>query len=187
MITQNTYTPSFSQKHLLSPDSSIFSVNGSVSHSEYLLTQYKKDRFALLQEMTFELLKVSHFSNLLFSNFLEKPFTELKNKICNVYQKHQEEKWDGYEAEPMKYLNESLKFAEDLFSESRTLIESVDVIPENDGCLCFDWFKSHSKYMTISVKDNKLIYTYKLGDEEDCGETTFSGKKDLIEKLKKII
>ena len=214
MIAQNIYTPSFKQKNFFSiekPDVSIVSVNGyplqeinksnlvalPTSHSEYLLTKNKdsinqsSNSFVLLQEIAFELWKeemldskISH-SNSLFTNLLEKPLKELKNKIYNTYKKHQEENWDGYSAEPIKYLNESLQFAEDLFSESRTLIESVDIIPENDGCLCFEWFKSDSKYMAISVKDNKLIYTYKLGDIEKCGETTFSGKKDLIEELKK--
>ena len=111
---------------------------------------------------------------------------ELEEKNYNVYYDCQIENWDGYEAEPIRYLSQSLQFADALFSESRMLIESIDIIPENDGCLCFEWFKSDSKFISISVKNDRLIYNYKIGDEEGCGETTFSGQKMLIEQIKKI-
>ena len=118
--------------------------------------------------------------------FYEKPILELKEKIYNVYYECQIENWDGYDAEPIRYLSQSLQFADVLFSESRMLIESVDIIPENDGCLCFEWFKSDSKFISISVKNDRLIYNYKIGDEEGCGETTFPGQKMLIEQIKKV-
>ena len=117
----------------------------------------------------------------------EKPLLELKDKIYNVYSEHQEENWDGYGAEPIKYLSQSLLFAKDLFFESISLVESVDIIPENDGCLCFEWFKSDNKFISISVESNQFIYNYKLGDEKGCGEVSFSGKQMLIEQIKKII
>ena len=69
--------------------------------------------------------------------FYKKPILELKEKIYNVYYECQTENWDGYEAEPIRYLSQSLQFADVLFSESRMLIESVDIIPENDGCPLF--------------------------------------------------
>ena len=112
----------------------------------------------------------------------------LEDKIHNVYNEHQEKNWDGYGAESIKYLDQSLKFAKDLVSESRILIESVDIVPENDGCLCFEWFYSHSKYINVSVKDDKLIYTYKLGDDNSgCGEVSYSGKQMIIEQIKRIV
>ena len=111
----------------------------------------------------------------------------LEDKIHHVYNEHQEKNWDGYGAESMKYLDQSLKFAKDLFFESRALVESVDIVPENDGCLCFEWFHSHSKYMNVSVKGDKLIYTYKLGDDNSgCGEVSYSEKKMIIEQIKRI-
>ena len=73
-----------------------------------------------------------------------------------------------------------------MFSESRILIESVDIVPENDGCLCFEWFKSNKEYINISVKNDKLIYTYQFEDDEGYGEVGFSEKQMLIEKIKKI-
>lgn len=111
----------------------------------------------------------------------------LENKIYNIYLEHQDKDWDGYCAEPIQYLNQSLQFAKDLFFESRVLIESVEIVPENDGCLCFEWHQSSSKFINISVKNDKLIYTYKFGEEKACGETTYSGKQMLIEQIKKII
>ena len=36
-------------------------------------------------------------------------------------------------AEPLKFLPQSLRFAESLFYEAQFLVESVDIIPENAG------------------------------------------------------
>ena len=115
----------------------------------------------------------------------EKPKQSLRQKIFDVYYKYQDENWDGYESEPMKYLFSSLKFAE--LIPSVALTELIDIVPENDGCLCFEWFKSSNKFISISVKDDKLIYNYKIGDEEGCGETTFAGEQVLVEQIKKVI
>ena len=171
------------------------------SHSEYLLQKYR----SLLAEVISS--SKSMYSKTVSSYFSEgeslidtdyrllsdkpkftykKPILELQSKICNVYEKHQTRNWDGYEAEPIQYLEQSLRFARALFAESRLLIESVDIVPENDGCLCFEWFKTDSKFINISVKNNILIFNYKIGDEKGCGETTFSGKQMLIEQIKKI-
>ena len=112
-----------------------------------------------------------------------KAMTDLVNKIYDVYNERQDENWDGYGAEPLKFLPQSLKFAESLSSESRLLVESVDIIPENDGCLCFEWYKSNEKNISVSVKGEKLIYNYEIDGMKDCGETNFCGKKDIIEKM----
>lgn len=133
----------------------------------------------------------------LFNKFLEQlddyssigPLLELKNKIYNIYEKHQTNDWDGYEAEPIQYLKQSLRFAEALFAKSRLLIESVDIVPENDGCLCFEWFKTDSEFINVSVKNDILIFSYKIGDKNGCGEITFSDfsrEPMLIELIKKI-
>ncbi len=110
---------------------------------------------------------------------------DLKQKVMNVYYGHQKRNWDGYESEPVKHLISSLKFAETVSSEALT--ELIDIVPENDGCLCFEWFKSNNRFISVSVKDDKLIYNYKIGDEEGCGETTFAGKQMLVEQIKKVI
>ena len=118
----------------------------------------------------------------------KKPLKSLTNKICDVYNSHQEENWDGYGAEPLplEFLPQSLEFAKILFAESRLLAESADIIPENDGCLCFEWFKSDEKFISVSVKGEKLIYNYEIGGAKSCGETNFSGKKHIIEKIKQV-
>ncbi len=36
------------------------------------------------------------------------------------------------------------------------------------------------------VKNDILIFNYKIGDEKGCGKTTFSGNRMLIEQIKKI-
>ena len=117
--------------------------------------------------------------------YYEKPKQDLQQKVVDVYCNHEERNWDGYESEPMKYLISSLKFAETVSSEALT--ELIEIVPENDGCLCFEWFKSNNRFISVSVKDDKLIYNYKIGDEEGCGETTFAGKQMLVEQIKKVI
>ena len=138
------------------------------SHSEYLSSQ---------SLITVEIISSNQLTTLL----------ELQDKIHNVCKEHQNTNWDGYGAEPMKYLRQSLQFANDLYDDLGLFIESVDIIPENDGCLCFEWFKNNNNFISISVKNDKLIYDYKIEDEEGCGETNFSGKNMLVEQIKKII
>ena len=107
---------------------------------------------------------------------------KLKDKIKTVFNEHQRKGWDGYGAEPMLYLEQSLKFADQI---PVNLIKSLDIIPENDGCMCFEWFKSHEHFITISVCDDKLIYTYKIGDDDSYGEIYFTDRKWLFEIVKK--
>ncbi len=116
----------------------------------------------------------------------EKLLQHLNNKITQVYEKHQQENWDGYGAKPVQHWSQALKFAKKLFQESRLFIEKVDITPENDGAICFEWFLSHKQYVAISVKDDNLIYHYQLEEEKGCGETNFAGKKMLFEKIKQI-
>ena len=117
----------------------------------------------------------------------KKPLQDLKDKIIQVHEDHQKENWDGYGAKPIQYLQQALTFAKALFKESRLFIEKVDIIPENDGAICFEWFLSRTQYVAVSVKKDKLIYHYQLGEEKDCGETNFIGKKHTIfEKIKQI-
>ncbi|MDE0092079.1 MAG: hypothetical protein OXN83_02195 [Oligoflexia bacterium] len=192
------------QKHFLSvkPDNSNILINGlplylyeksilkvlPTSSSEYLPQHINTQEIIPLNYSENEL-----FSPTVITPFVigEKPLTELINRIYNIYHKHQRENWDGYGAEPIQYLSQSRQFAKALFLEARTLIESLEIIPENDGCLCFEWFKSSNKYITISVKGNILIYTYKFGNNRrGCGEATFSDKQIpsfLIEKIKTVI
>ena len=129
----------------------------------------------------------SSLMNKKHESIYNKPIEELYNTIINAYSNHQMKNWDGYGAEPIKYLRQSLAFAKALFSQSRLLIETVEIAPENDGCLCFEWFKTHSRFINVSIKSDKLIYDYEIGDDKGCGETTFSGKKMIIGQIKRVI
>ncbi len=115
----------------------------------------------------------------------DKPLKDLKDRINQVHEDHQEEGWDGYGAKPIQNLSQALQFAEALFQESRLLVEQVDIIPENDGAICFEWFVSYEQYVSVSVKNDKLIYHYQIGEEKGCGETNMAGKQMLFEKIKK--
>ena len=110
----------------------------------------------------------------------------LKNKIQKVYDEHQQKDWDAYGALPLKYLPEALKFADILFQESRDLAESVDIVPENDASICFEWFKSDTRLISIAVKGNILIYNYRIGDAKGCGEVNFPGSQILVEQIRRV-
>ena len=112
---------------------------------------------------------------------------KLRKTIRSVYEKHQTKNWDGYGAEPVKYLNQALDFAKSLHSESPELADSAEIIPENDGCLCFEWHKSENQFITVSVKSDGLIYNYQKGEEEGCGETNVFGKNPLIDRIQRIV
>lgn len=153
------------------------------------LSQYD----TLLFEILFSHTEVETFGDIKISPvhsrtsiFYEKPLIDIIYEIIDIYSERQEDNWDDYGAEPIKYLSQSLQFAEDLFLESMSLIETVDIIPENDGCLCFEWFKSDNKLISISVGRERFTYNYKLGDEESCGEISFSERQMLIERIKRI-
>ena len=118
--------------------------------------------------------------------FYKKPLEDLQNKIFQIHEEHQEEGWDGYEAKPIQNLSQALQFAKALFLESRLLIEQVDITPENDGAICFEWIQSNSQCMYVSIIGDKLIYNYHIGEEKGCGETNFAGKRMLFEKIKKM-
>ena len=174
----------------------MFNINKYPSPSEYLRTlssvqkiiPYIKGNFRdkWMESNINKPRSIDHtvVNNILNNNTIQ--IENLKQQIQNVYNKHQEKNWDGYDAEPIKYLSQSLQFASALFSESQLLIESIEIVPENDGCLCFEWFKSHKNYITISIKNDKLIYNYTIGDEKGCGEASFAGKEMLINQIRKI-
>ena len=112
---------------------------------------------------------------------------KLKKTIRDVYKKHQIKNWDGFGAEPLIHPKQALDFAKSLFFKSPELAESADIIPENDGCLCFEWYKSDKQFITVSVKGCSLIYNYRKEEEEGCGETNIFGKNPLIDRIQRII
>ena len=110
-----------------------------------------------------------------------KNLKELKAKIKRVYKNHQEKDWDCYGASPMLWLKQSLRFAGQI---PVNLIKSLDIVPENDGCMCFEWFRSHNHFIDISVQDDNLIYLYEIGDKDSYGTTHYDNRQWLIEMVK---
>ena len=116
-----------------------------------------------------------------------KPLMDLQSDIIQVYDEHQKEGWDGYGAKPIQNRPQALQFAEALCQESRLLAEQVDIIPENDGAICFEWFISKERHIAVSTKNNTLIYHYQIEEEKACGETNFAGRQMLFGKIKEVI
>lgn len=116
----------------------------------------------------------------------DKPLQDLENKIQQIYDENQEENWDGYGAKPVQNLSQALVFAEDLFLESQFLVKAVDITPENDGSICFEWFISNNRHISVAVKNDKLIHHSQIGEETDCGEKSFSGSKKLIRQIREV-
>ena len=118
-------------------------------------------------------------------DYYSESFMDLINRILCIYFENQNKGWDGYQALPIQYVNEALSFS-DLLSRYRLLVESVNIIPENDGCLCFEWRKSDKRYINISIKD-RFIYDYKIDSVEGCGETSFEDSEMLLKKINIVI
>ena len=121
--------------------------------------------------------------------YLNRALEELRQKIEDCFYTYQEENWDYYGAEPMKYLKESLEFANSLSNESIKFVEEVEIVPENDGSMCFEWYKTETKYIMISVENDQLVYNYKNENTNGCGETSlnFSKHSELFNMLKKVV
>ena len=159
------------------PNSSNVQYNRMISQSYSELESRLSNRLLHICLISHPKLEITHNKEV---------FKKLKNKIQKVYNEHQKPGWDGYEAKPLKWLPKALEFADILFQKSQNLVESVDIVPENDGCLCFEWFKSDTCFISISIKDDVMIYNYKIETVKGCGEVNFSGSQILIDQIKQV-
>ena len=121
-----------------------------------------------------------------FQSYLHR--LNLRKKIDEVYLECRDEDWDGYGAIPISHSNyeRALEFFRSLLLGSGRAIEEVDIIPENEGNLCFEWFKAKDRLISISVTGDKLIFNYKIEDSKGCGEISSRQQmilKPLIEKV----
>ena len=110
--------------------------------------------------------------------------------ISTIHKECQNEGWDGYDASPIseenaKYAREIIDFLSSLYPTK--VMKLIDIIPENDGNFCFEWFKSNDKFISVSIKKNRLIFNYKNKEKKSCGETNFADKNSIIQKIKEIV
>ena len=115
----------------------------------------------------------------------------LKDKIYkdihSLSEECRNEGWDGYDALPLSEESKkyALEFIDSLSSFCLTqIMESIDIIPENNGDFCFEWFKSNNRFISISVKKDRLIFNYENEEKRGCGETNFADKNSVIQKIK---
>ena len=113
--------------------------------------------------------------------------SRLEDSICTLYDETRHVGWDGYGAEPLRYWAETLDFANRLLDHSRRLVETVDMVPEGDGSLCFSWRDQLCGYINICVQGDKLVYDYDILGEDVCGSANFAALPKLVEQIKRVI
>ncbi len=93
--------------------------------------------------------------------------------------------WDANEAEPIS--KGAASRAADFI---RALPESVplpELAPEPDGSISFDWIRSRSRLLSLSVgESDRLPYAWFHGGDHGHGVVVFDGKAippDIIERL----
>ena len=97
------------------------------------------------------------------SSFLEK-----KLPLETVYLEANENGWDGYEAEGVKFA--TFKYALKFLSLLPSKFEAPEFTPESDGEISIEWKKSRQSIFSISVGcDGRLTYVGFFGQSRTKG------------------
>lgn len=113
-----------------------------------------------------------------------KDIRKLLDKIYKLFKKYSKEDWNGYNASPLKHLHYACLFVHKLNNYPKTLLKKLDIIPEPDGAICFEWWKSKKNFMSVSVKEDELLYCYTIQGKHKYGETNFEGINLVFNTLK---
>lgn len=109
---------------------------------------------------------------------------EIIEKICELYETHQEHDWNGYGANPLIEINayDSIRFVNSL--EDKLLPN--DVCPESTGNIGLEW-RSDMGYITASVDKKYVTYGGMVNDIKKSGCFENSYMSDfLIEAINEI-
>ena len=108
----------------------------------------------------------------------------LYREVNSVYEKNKNNNWDNYEAVGInegqfKFAN---SFVGQLFESNLSLdtLKQTEVNPENYGNIAFDWFVNHDRQISISIRDNKAIFTYRFDHKKIYGEIPLNDDLDAI-------
>ena len=107
-----------------------------------------------------------------------------------VREENKKDNWDGYGAIGItdEHFNSAKEFVNELFESdlSKDILKLIEINPENYGNIAFDWFVDHDHQISISIRDNKAVFTYIFDKKKYYGETPISELdfiKDFIESL----
>lgn len=108
-----------------------------------------------------------------------------------VFNENKQDNWDGYKAVGINdnQFNFAMEFMSKLFESDldKHILEQVEINPENYGNIAFDWFLDHDHQISISIRENKAVFTYRSGEKKLYGEIPVDDKLnsiiDLIKSL----
>ena len=108
-------------------------------------------------------------------------------EIDKIYEENKNDNWDGYGAiginrEQLEYAN---NFVHQIFNSNlnNKILSVVEISPENYGSIAFDWFVNHDRQISISIRDNKAIFTYKFDERKIYGEIPINKNLTTIIEL----
>ena len=112
-------------------------------------------------------------------------------EMNKIYKENKNDNWDGYGAIGIN--NKQLEYANNFMNKifnsnlSEKILKFIEINPENYGNIAFDWFVNHDRQISISIRDNKAIFTYKFDKRKIYGEIPLNEDLttviDLIQKL----
>ena len=116
---------------------------------------------------------------------------QIYREIDKIYQENKNDNWDNYDAVGIneEQLEYAKNFVHQIFNSnlSKRILDSIEVMPENYGNIAFDWFVDHDRQISIAIRDNKAIFTYRFDKRKIYGEIPIDKDLttiiDLIQKL----
>ena len=113
--------------------------------------------------------------------------TLIYKEVNSVYENNKNNNWDDHEAvgineEQFEFAN---SFIGQLFESNMRLdiLKQLEINPENYGNIAFDWFVNHDRQISISIRDNKAVFTYRFDHKKIYGEIPLNDDLDVIMDL----
>lgn len=110
----------------------------------------------------------------------------MANALTDIYKECKVYNWDGYNASSVSF---------DTFDCAREFIASIpdgimlpDISAEADGCITFEWYKSNSKLLSISINHRgSLCFLALIGSERFKGLTENRMTDKLLDYIYQIL
>ena len=113
--------------------------------------------------------------------------TLIYKEANSIYENNKNSNWDDHEAvgineEQFEFAN---SFIGQLFESNMSvdILKKMEINPENYGNIAFDWFVNHDRQISISIRDNKAVFTYRFDHKKIYGEIPLNDDLDVIMDL----
>jgi hypothetical protein len=129
---------------------------GASEAATYIQTQSKEIRFQIERSISFG------------------SANQLRQELARVYEEAQAPGWDGYGAVPVG--EGTMASAGEFVNSLPFSLEMPTVTADPDGQISFEWYRSPSRLVSVSVSANgELNFAATIGREQDCGNRVFCG------------